>query len=250
MQRIFHTEHNVSEYRVPNSALFPAGPARCPHAGCQAFVRQKFDALRHCFKEAVMMRDVPKLVYTDNGKIYRSQQFEYICASIGCTLLHSQPFDPQGLGKIGRFFGTVRMRLLSRLDVENIRDLDTLNERYFKCLEEYYTKKEHSALNGKSPLRSLGSLTPLFKTVLGKKSSACGAYAEWIPDGNRIISGCTFVKGLTRVLFLTQKNPCKLMIARISKIAILFQTVKEAILIVPISIIINVNLFKKPYYCL
>jgi len=117
----------------------------------QFYLSQKFDALRHCFKEAVMRRGIPKMIYTDNGKIYRSQQFEYICASIGCTLLHSQPFEPQGRGKIERFFGTVRMRFLSRLDVENIRDLDTLNERYFKWLEEDYTRKGHSALNGKSP---------------------------------------------------------------------------------------------------
>ena len=117
----------------------------------QFYLSQKFDALRHCFKEAVMRRGVPKLVYTDNGKIYRSQQFEYICASIGCTLLHSQPFEPQGRGKIERYFGTVRMRFLSRLNVESIRDLDSLNERYFKWLEEDYTRKEHSALGGKSP---------------------------------------------------------------------------------------------------
>lgn len=117
----------------------------------QFYLSQKFEALRHCFKEAVMRRGIPKLVYTDNGKIYRSQQFEYICASIGCTLLHSRPFEPQGRGKVERFFGTVRMRFLSRLDTENIRDLDTLNERYFKWLEEDYTRKEHSALNGLSP---------------------------------------------------------------------------------------------------
>lgn len=117
----------------------------------QFYLSQKFDALRHCFKEAVMRRGIPKLVYTDNRKIYRSQQFEYICASIGSTLLHSQPFEPQGRGKIERFFGTVRMRFLGRLDAENIRDLDSLNERYFKWLEEDYTRKAHSALSGLSP---------------------------------------------------------------------------------------------------
>lgn len=73
MQIIFYTEHNVSEYRVPNNALFPVGPARCPHAGCQAFVRQKF----HGFYE----RNIISIEYI--GKIYIRR---YICPVCGKTL--------------------------------------------------------------------------------------------------------------------------------------------------------------------
>jgi len=32
------------------------------------------------------------------------EHLEYICASLGCTLLHSQPFVPQGRGKVERMF--------------------------------------------------------------------------------------------------------------------------------------------------
>lgn len=117
----------------------------------QFYLSQNFETLRHCFKEAVLRRGIPRLCYTDNAKIYRSQQFEYICASIGCTLLHSQPFVPRGRGKIERMFGTVRMRFLSTLEPGSIKDLDSLNQRYFKWLEEDYTRKAHSGLGGKSP---------------------------------------------------------------------------------------------------
>lgn len=117
----------------------------------QFYLSQNFETLRHCFKEAVMRRGVPRLVYTDNGKIYRSQQFEYICASLGCTLLHSQPFVPQGRGKVERMFRTVRMRFLSTIDPTTIKDLDDLNQRFFKWLEEDYKRKSHKGLNGLSP---------------------------------------------------------------------------------------------------
>ena len=117
----------------------------------QFYLSQNFETLRHCFKEAVLRRGIPKLVYTDNGKIYRSQQFEYICASLGCTLLHSQPFVPRGRGKVERMFHTVRMRFLSTLDPTTIKDLDELNHRYFKWLEDDYKRKAHSGLNGLSP---------------------------------------------------------------------------------------------------
>ncbi len=70
----------------------------------QFYYTQNFDVLRHFFKEAVLRRGIPRLLYTDNGKIYRSQQFEYMCASLGCTLIHAQPFSPNEKGKIERFF--------------------------------------------------------------------------------------------------------------------------------------------------
>lgn len=117
----------------------------------QFYLSQNFETLRHCFKEAVSRRGIPRLVYTDNAKIYRSQQFEYICASLGSTLLHSQPFVPQGRGKVERMFGTVRMRFLSALDPSTIKDLDDLNQRYFKWLEDDYKRKSHKGLNGLSP---------------------------------------------------------------------------------------------------
>jgi transposase InsO family protein len=117
----------------------------------QFYLSQNFESLRHCFKEAVLRRGIPKLVYTDNGKIYRSQQFEYICASLGCTLLHSQPFVPQGRGKVERMFNTVRMRFLSSLNPHDLKDLDDLNQRFFKWLEDDYKRKAHKGLNGLSP---------------------------------------------------------------------------------------------------
>jgi len=117
----------------------------------QFYLSQNFETLRHCFKEAILRRGTPRLVYTDNGKIYRSQQFEYICASLGCTLLHSQPFVPQGRGKVERMFHTVRMRFLSSINPSTIKDLDDLNQRFFKWLEDDYKRKSHKGLNGLSP---------------------------------------------------------------------------------------------------
>lgn len=131
----------------------------------QFYMSQNFETLRHCFKEAVLRRGIPRLAYTDNGKIYRSQQFEYICASLGCTLLHSQPFVPQGRGKVERMFNTVRMRFLSTINPSTLKDLDDLNQRYFKWLEDDYKHKAHSGLNGLSPHDVLMSQVGKLKLV-------------------------------------------------------------------------------------
>jgi transposase InsO family protein len=131
----------------------------------QFYYVQNFESLRHCLKEAVLRRGAPRLMYTDNGKIYRSQQFEFICASLGCTLIHSRPYIPQGRGKVERFFRTVRMRFLSGLDVKGIAELDALNAQYFKWLEEDYKRKTHSELSGLSPHDALMSQIDNIKLI-------------------------------------------------------------------------------------
>ena len=116
------------------------------------YYTQNFEALRHSFKEAVLKRGIPTLLYTDNGKIYRSQQFEFMCANIGCSLIHSKPFVASSRGKIERFFLTVRKRFLSQLNMNEIKSLEELNLRFWKWLDEDYHKKPHSSLNGSTPL--------------------------------------------------------------------------------------------------
>ena len=121
-------------------------------AHAEFYYTQNFEALRHSFKEAVLKRGIPTLLYTDNGKIYRSQQFEFMCANIGCSLIHSKPFVASSRGKIERFFLTVRKRFLSQLNMNEIKSLEELNLRFWKWLDEDYHKKPHSSLNGSTPL--------------------------------------------------------------------------------------------------
>jgi transposase InsO family protein len=40
----------------------------------------------------------------DNAKIYRSPQLARIAASIGILIVHTPPYQPEGRGKIERFF--------------------------------------------------------------------------------------------------------------------------------------------------
>jgi len=117
----------------------------------QFFLEQNFSAIRIAFKEAVLKRGIPKTLYTDNGKVYRCGQLSLLCAGIGCSLLHTQPFDPAAKGKIERFHKTVQMRFLNRLELEKISSLDELNLHYWQWLENDYNRKIHSAI-GMSPL--------------------------------------------------------------------------------------------------
>ncbi len=107
---------------------------------------QKFSALREVFKEAVLRKGIPSVLYTDNGKIFRSAQLQMVCAQMGCSLVHAPPFQAHKKGKIERFFRTVRMRFLSQINPSEIKDLDELNLLYWQWLEEDYHRKVHSEL--------------------------------------------------------------------------------------------------------
>lgn len=50
---------------------------------------------------------VPKRIYIDNGKTYRSEHYERIARDLGIELVHSKPHVSHTRGKIERFFGTL-----------------------------------------------------------------------------------------------------------------------------------------------
>jgi transposase InsO family protein len=107
---------------------------------------EKFDAMKVVLKEALTRRGIPKIVYVDNGKVYQAGQLHLACASLGITLTHTQPYDPQSKGKIERFFGTVRRRFYPTLETNPPKSLEELNQRWWQWLESDYHRRVHSAL--------------------------------------------------------------------------------------------------------
>lgn len=118
----------------------------------QFFSSEKFDGLRIVTKEALKRRGKPQMIYADNGKIYRSEPLQYVCARLGITLTHTQPYDSQSKGKIERFFKTVQTRFYPLLRVTPAQSLEELNQRFWHWLEEDYHRKPHASLDGKSPV--------------------------------------------------------------------------------------------------
>ena len=87
----------------------------------------------------------------DNAKIYRGQQLARIAASIGILMVHTPPYQPEGRGKIERYFRSVREQFLANLDRKQTLSLEDLNERLWAWIDNAYHRTEHSAL-GTTPL--------------------------------------------------------------------------------------------------
>ena len=132
--------------------------------GARFSFTEKGEDLMKLFQEALLSRGLPRMVYADNGKIFRSEQFRLACASLGITVVHTQPFDAASKGKIERFFGNVKSRFLPLFRQAEIEDLEGLNKYFHEWLEKEYHRKEHSAL-GMTPLDKYLSQVSQLKMV-------------------------------------------------------------------------------------
>jgi transposase InsO family protein len=122
-----------------------------PHA--QFYPNQGLDSFLDCLRQAVACRGVPIRLYMDNARIYRSPQLARIAAGIGILIVHTPPYQPEGRGKIERFFRSSREQFLANLDPKVLLSIEQLNERLWHWIDSVYHRTEHSALQTTPLLR-------------------------------------------------------------------------------------------------
>lgn len=111
------------------------------------YLSENLAAFLNAFELALVKRGLPRKLYVDNGSAYRSRQLEHICASLAIALIHATAYQPQGKGKIERFFRTVRMQFLPTIGKDI--SLEDINSALNGWLDGYHQRR-HSA-TGKSP---------------------------------------------------------------------------------------------------
>ena len=119
---------------------------------CAFALSENTQAFLPVFKQALMRRGIPHRLYVDNGANYRSQHLALVCAKLGVALIHARPYQPQGKGKMERWFRTVRAQLLSGLHPADTESLDGLNRRLWAWVEGEYHQSPHRGLEDHTPL--------------------------------------------------------------------------------------------------
>jgi len=112
---------------------------------------ERTEALLTVLDQAVRRRGIPKRLYVDNGSAFRSAHLALVCAKLGITLIYARPYQPQGKGKIERWFRTVRIQLLPTLAEADLTSLDALNRRLWAYVESEYHQAPHKGLDAKTP---------------------------------------------------------------------------------------------------
>ncbi len=108
--------------------------------------------LEAALRGGLAARGVPASVYVDNGSPFVSRQLERACAVLGARLIHSKPGQPEGRGKIERFFRTVRADFEIEVGLAEPTDLADLNRLFHAWLEQVYHRRPHTE-TGEPPLQ-------------------------------------------------------------------------------------------------
>jgi putative transposase len=114
-----------------------------PHA--QFYWNEQTPRLEDCLKRAILRYGCPKAIYADQGQVYRSNQLDTACATLGIQRILAQPYSPQAKGKIERFFGFVQSAFIPELALSaSVHTLDDLNQSLLAWIEVVYHRKIHS----------------------------------------------------------------------------------------------------------
>jgi len=114
--------------------------------------KQGLPALELVMKRALQKYGIPRRVYFDNGKVYRSGHTARICAQLGVhRVVFTQIRRPEGHGKIEAFNRFVRSAFLPELAASRVVTLDQLNEAFVAWLELEYNARPHGQ-TGQAPL--------------------------------------------------------------------------------------------------
>ncbi|MBN1814496.1 MAG: DDE-type integrase/transposase/recombinase [Anaerolineae bacterium] len=121
-----------------------------PHA--QFYWNEQTPRLENCLQHAISRYGCPLAIYADQGQVYRSNQLDTACATLGIQRILAQPYSPQAKGKIERFFGFVQSAFIPELTLSvSVNSLDDLNQALLAWIEVVYHRKVHSE-TGQTPL--------------------------------------------------------------------------------------------------
>jgi transposase InsO family protein len=119
---------------------------------CAFALSENTQAFLPVLKQALVRRGQPARLFVDNGANFRSHHLALVCAKLGVALIHARPYQPQGKGKIERWFRTVRAQLLPTLTAADTASLEALNRRLWAWVEGEYHHCPHRGLDGETPL--------------------------------------------------------------------------------------------------
>lgn len=138
-------EHNGKHKKTYLIAFIDDHSRLIPYAGF--YLSETTQSFLHTLEQALLCRGLPRKIYTDNGSAFRSHHLEHVAARLGIALIHARPYQPQGKGKIERFFRHVRGDFLSGWQGKT---LEELNAAWYLWLQEVYHQRQHSS-TGQTP---------------------------------------------------------------------------------------------------
>lgn len=102
---------------------------------------------QNTFKEGLKKYGIPKKIFLDNGKTYKNEQLNIICANCGMELIYTKPYSPQSKAKIERWFHTMKESWMRGINWADVKDINELNQMLNDFVNEYNNKVHSSLVN-------------------------------------------------------------------------------------------------------
>jgi len=117
--------------------------------GLEAMATERERDMLAFLAAAIRRHGFPAAIYLDNGSTYSGDALRLACERLGVSLIHSTPREPQGRGKIERFFRTLREKCLDFTGT--CTSLHEVNARLLAFLDRNYHTSPHAGLIGRTP---------------------------------------------------------------------------------------------------
>jgi putative transposase len=114
----------------------------CCHA--QWYLTETTEDLVHGFRQALIKRDLPRALMSDNGGAMTAAEFTEGLSRLSIFHETTLPYSPFQNGKQENFWGQVEGRLLAMLENHTELTLSLLNEATQAWVEGEYNRKVHS----------------------------------------------------------------------------------------------------------
>ncbi|MCL1855805.1 MAG: DDE-type integrase/transposase/recombinase [Clostridia bacterium] len=157
------------------------------------YLNHRVPILEDCFRKAMLKFGKPDAVYVDNGKEFVSRWMRIGCARLGIRHITARPYSPESKGKVERFNGYVDA-FMREAALVKLESLSHLNQLYRAWLEEAYQHKEHSGLDGRTPMACFQRDE---KSVRFATPEEC--YDAFLHEETRMVdkTGCFSLQGVT-----------------------------------------------------
>jgi putative transposase len=132
----------------------------CCH--CQAYRRQDFNALMHCWCKAMQTFGIGERTLCDHGSIYSGLQFAMACGDLGVLAFQTAVASPWQNGKQERIWGTQEAELFSELRLLPPLPLKRLNDYLTAWLQGTYHVRPHSTTH-QPPLERWNEFKPALR---------------------------------------------------------------------------------------
>ena len=116
----------------------------CTHG--EFYWNEQLPNLMDCFRKAVAKRGLVTKLYMDNGSIFRSKQWQSVCADLGIGRRFAEKQRASGKGKVERHYLTIQKNFYKEASHADLKTLEELNEFFWAWLELRYHNDIHSGI--------------------------------------------------------------------------------------------------------